>query len=131
MPDTLPQTSFVKEMFESVERLFNAGLIDGVLDSDLWLKEQRSHLYSRLLKLPPARRLSQKEALDSAADGMKGCLFAFYGEVYGAWVMIATYASPQSADAMSLFTNPDIFIDADGWFYNIIYPNIKLGVYKP
>lgn len=131
MPETLPQTSFVREMFESVERLFNAGLIDNGNEPKIWLKKQRSTLYSRLLKSPPAKRLLPDQIRKEAEKEMLGCLFVFYGYIEGSWVLLATKTSPQSANASSLFTSDDIYLDADGWFYSLKHKAIRLGIYKP
>lgn len=134
MNDDIPAVMVVQDMFETVSMLYESGALnapDGVA-LDEYLTRYRQALHAKLFKQPPMKRFDSPEHIKTTFRlmGFPKCAFVFFGEVHGLWVYLGTKFSPLSADADDLFENKEILLAPDGWFYNIRYPGIRLGIYQ-
>ena len=131
--DTVPAVMVVQEMFESVSQLYQSGALsapDG-RDLDGYLQDYRRSLHAMLVKKPPMKRVDNVMQITQALrpSGFPKCTFVFFGEVQNMWVYLGAKFSPQSVDTDDLFSNKEVLLGSDGWFYNIRYPGIRLGVF--
>lgn len=130
--DVVPAVTVVQEMFESVSQLYQSGALNAPDGRDLdgYLKDYRRSLHAALIKKPPMKRISKPEQFSTLrATAFPRCTFVFFGEVQGMWVYLSAKLSPQSVDSEELFNNKEMLLAEDGWFYNIRYPGIRLGVF--
>lgn len=131
--DLVPAVMVVQELFESVSQLYQSGALsapDG-RDLDGYLQDYRRSLHAALVKKPPMKRVDNVIQLTQTlrAAGFPKCTFVFFGEVHDMWVYLGAKFSPQSVDVDDLFTNNEVMLAGDGWFYNLRYPGIRLGVF--
>jgi len=132
MHENIPLVTFLPEMFDNVARMYRAGVLsvpEGMTEEG-YLSVYRSALYGKLIKSPPAVRLSQSEIREAAASGFTECLFVFLGEVSGKWIPMISRLTPQSASAEHMFDNPDLYIDSQGFVYHMKHVGICLAVYR-
>ena len=131
MSNIISATTVVREVFESFEKLHRANVLkqpEGI-DMENFMYLCRSKLYAELSKKPPLNRLDNKKFQEQKETKWEKCVFVFYGNVKDIWYPLNTKLSPQSVNIDEITTSNEIFIDTEGWIYNIRCPGIRLGVY--
>lgn len=131
--NTLPAVTVIKEMFEVIQKIHVAHvMIAPPNEADAYFDACRSQMYKELLKAQPLERLSHQEILDQFKHGNKDkdFVFMFYGSVNTMWVTLLAKLTPQSANIEQIMQSNEIFIDSEGWVYNLKCPGIRLGIYR-
>lgn len=131
--NTLPAVTVIKEMFDVIQKIYVAHvMIAPSNETDAYFDACRSQMYKELLKAQPLERLSHQEILNQFKheNGNKDFVFMFYGNVSNVWVTLFAKLTPQSINIEQIMQSDEIFIDSEGWIYNIRCPGIRLGIYR-
>lgn len=130
--NTIPAVTIIREMFTVIEKIHVAHIMATPEDSTTYFDACRSQMYKELLKAQPLDRLSNKEIFEQFKHGNpnRDFVFMFYGNVSDLWVTLFAKLTPQSADIEQILKSNEIYIDADGWVYNLRCPGIRMGIYR-
>lgn len=130
--NTLPAVTIIKEMFTVIEKIHVAHIMVAPDNSESYFDACRSQMYRELLRAQPLDRLSNKEILDQFKHGdpSRNFVFMFFGNVNDLWVTLFAKLTPQAANIEEIMQSNEIFIDSEGWVYNLRCPGIRMGVYQ-
>lgn len=130
--NTLPAVTIIKEMFTVIEKIHVAHIMATPDSPDGYFDACRSHMYKELLRAQPLDRLSNKEIFEQfkTGDATRNFVFMFFGNVNDLWVTLFAKLTPQAANIEEIMQSNEIYIDSEGWVYNLRCPGIRMGVYQ-